>query len=121
MPPEVRRRFAFLLRFEAVADEAKIEAYEAWIATLIERQQDLARQRTFYLRLFVALPFVAGLGFLVHFWIGVAAAFTGVLMCVFGFYVVLGREAEYTREIALTRRAADHLRGEQAERTLGDQ
>jgi len=90
--------------------EAKLAAYEAWIATLTERQKELASQRSFYLRLFVALPFVAGLGFFVHVWVGAAALFTGVLMCAFGFYVVMGRQAEYVREIALTRRAADDLR-----------
>jgi hypothetical protein len=91
-------------------DEAQLAAYEAWIVTLTARQKELASQRSFYLRLFVALPFVAGLGFLVHLWIGAAALFTGVLMCAFGFYVVMGRESEYVREIALTRRAADDLR-----------
>ena len=91
-------------------EEAQLAAYEAWIVALTARQKDLASQRSFYLRLFVAIPFVAGLGFLVHLWIGVAALFTGVLMCAFGFYVVMGRESEYVREIALTRRAADELR-----------
>lgn len=89
---------------------AKLLAYDAWIVELTARQKELAGQRRFYLRLFVAIPFVSGLAFFVNLWLGAAALFTGVLMCAFGFYVVMGRESEYVRELALTRRAAEELR-----------
>lgn len=88
----------------------KLAKYEGWIRDLEARQKALAGQRSFYLRTFVALAVGSAAGFFVHPWIGAACLFTGVLMCLFGFYVVLVREGEYTRELELARRDAEAMR-----------
>jgi hypothetical protein len=93
-----------------VSAREKLETYDAWLRELERRQEALQKERSFYQRSFLALPFISALGYAVSVWIGAAALFTGLIMCVFGFYVVVGRAREYEREILLTRRAADELR-----------
>jgi len=98
---------------ESVARQ--LEKYEGWIAELEARQRELASDRAFYVRLFIGIVPVSALGFLWHRLLGMGTLFTGVLMCVFGFYFLLVRESDYTHHLALLRATAQELREKKAE------
>lgn len=84
--------------------------YEDWIRELEARQKALAGSRQRYLTFFAAALVASTFGFAWNAWIGAATLATGILFCAFGFYVVLARDGQYTREIEATRRTARALR-----------
>ena len=88
----------------------QVAKYEAWIRELEARQKTLAASRRRYLGFFVAALVASTLGFVWNAWVGAAGLVTGILFCVFGFYVVLARDGQYTREIEATRRTVTTLR-----------
>jgi hypothetical protein len=91
----------------------KLALYEARIEEIERRQTNLARGRTGYMRLFVAIPVVSVLGFLFGVWFGAATLATGILMGIFGFYTVSVREGDYERELDGLRSVVDGLRAEE--------
>ena len=95
--------------------DTRLARYEAWIAELERRQEDIARKQPGYLRFFVAIPLTSTLGFVFGGRIGAGALLTGILMCAFGCYTLLFRAGEYRRELVSLRRVAGDLRADVAQ------
>ncbi len=87
--------------------------YEAWIRELTRRKEDIAKNRTMYVRSFIAFMIFSALGYIWGPWIGAGSVLTGILVCLFGCYTVLFREGELEEEIARLR----ETQREQRERT----
>ena len=98
----------------------QLARYEDWIRELEARQATLAGSRRRYLRFFVGVMVASIAGFVWSAWVGAATLFTGVLFCLFGVYVVLGRERDYRDELAATRRTVRDLRRALATNGTGD-
>jgi hypothetical protein len=90
--------------------DAKISKYEAWLVELEARDAELARHRPGYLRLFGGTACASVLGFFWNVWVGVGSVLTGILVFVFGYYVLAIRRQDYAREIANARAELRRLR-----------
>lgn len=91
-------------------DRERITKLESWIGELETRQRHLAKTRGAWLRGFSILAVLSFGGFFFGPWIGGACAITGVLMAIFGFYTVLGRQKDYERDLENARRDVARLR-----------
>ncbi len=89
---------------------AQLAKYEAWIRELEARQTTLAGSRTRYLRFFIGAAIASIVGFAWNPWVGAGTLCTGLLFCLFGFYVVVVRERDYVRELEEARAMARRLR-----------
>jgi hypothetical protein len=90
----------------------KLAKYEAAIRDVEARQADLSRNRAGYMRLFAALAVLSLGGFFWNRWLGVGTLLTGVLIYVFGVYVVRMRARDYRFELEGLRETTEELRDE---------
>jgi hypothetical protein len=101
-------------------DAEKLARYEDAIRELESRQADLQKNRGGYMKLFVGLVVVSFVGFFWNRWAGVGTLVTGVLMWVFGVYVVRIRAGDYELELAELRQTAAELREAQGNAPMPD-
>ncbi len=94
----------------SAAELEKLAKYEEAIRELEAREADLARSRGGYMKIFTALALVSLAGFFWNVWAGAATLFTGVLMFIFGVYVVRVRAGDYSLELMHLRETAEELR-----------
>jgi hypothetical protein len=87
----------------------RLRKYEAWIVELEARKASLARRAPGLRRAFLATLVLSGAGFLVSPWIGAGTSFTGVLIWVFGGYVLRVRLNEYADELRMAREEVARL------------
>lgn len=88
----------------------RIAKYEDWIRELETRQSELRSRRPRYLRAFAAILLASVLGFVWNPWIGAGSILTGILVYVFGYYVIAIRLRDYAADLASTRRELTSLR-----------
>ncbi|HEY2514841.1 MAG TPA: hypothetical protein VGI39_28440 [Polyangiaceae bacterium] len=88
----------------------RIAKYEDWIRVLESRQSELRARRPRYLRLFTAVLLASVLGFVWNPWVGAGTVLTGILVYVFGYYVIAIRLQDYAADLASTRRQLAGLR-----------
>jgi hypothetical protein len=94
----------------SAADLEKLARYEEAIRELEARQGELEKNRAGYMKMFAALVVVSFAGFFWNVWLGAATFFTGVLMGVFGVYVVRVRAGDYALELEHLRETMEELR-----------
>jgi hypothetical protein len=90
--------------------EERVAKYTAWLSEIETRQRDLEARRPTLQRVFVGALLASLGGFLWSPWIGAGTLFTGVLVCVFGFYTLRVRARDYRVELAHTRATLEDLR-----------
>ena len=94
---------ARVLAFPGRMPAERIAKYEGWIRELESRQRELQTRRPRYLRLFAAVLLASLLGFAWNPWIGAGSVLTGILVYVFGYYVIAIRLQDYAAELASAR------------------
>lgn len=88
----------------------RLQKYETWIRELERRETALAHRGPGFRRFFLGALVVSGGGFFVNPWIGVGTVFTGLMIWVFGLYVLRVRQNEYAHELQLARGEVARLR-----------
>ena len=90
----------------------KLVKYEEAIRDIEARSASLSQNRAGYMRMFALFVVLSFAGYFWSKWVGAATLFTGVLMFIFGVYVVRMRARDYRYELEGLRETADALREE---------